>query len=130
VGDSRAYLLRSGRLRSLTREQTLASDHVDAGAPKPEQAERLPFRDVLAQALGTRASVNPVITDVDLCKGDRVLLCSDGLHGPVSDASIAAIMTRTTDIAEVAEALIAAALAAGGPDNVTVVVADCGPLRV
>jgi len=129
VGDSRAYLLRDGRLLTLTRDQTLASGHDDAGGPKPDGGECSPDRHVLAQALGTRGSVTPVITDIDLREGDRVLLCSDGLHGPVSDESIAAIMTGTTDIAEVSDALIAAALEAGGPDNVTVVVADCGPLR-
>lgn len=129
VGDSRAYLLRDGRLHTLTRDQTLASDLVDTGALKPEEVETFPLRHVLAQALGTNAKVKPVITEVDLREGDRVLLCSDGLHGPVSDETIGAIMIRTPDVADLSGALIAAALAAGGPDNVTVVVADCGSQR-
>jgi PPM family protein phosphatase len=128
VGDSRAYLLRDGRLHTLTRDQTLASDLVDSGALKSEDVESFPYRHVLAQALGTDTHVKPVITDVELREGDRVLLCSDGLHGPVSDETIGAIMIRTPDVAEVSQALIAAALEAGGPDNVTVVIADCGPL--
>jgi protein phosphatase len=66
---------------------------------------------------------------VDLHEGDRLLLCSDGLHGPVSDQAIAEILNRTPDAFLAAQALIAAAIAAGGPDNVTVVVANCGPLR-
>ena len=129
VGDSRAYLLREGQLRTLTRDQTVVSDLVDDGTLKTEEAARSPYRHILAQALGTNAKVTPVSTDVDLREGDRVLLCSDGLHGPVSDEAIGEIMRRTPEVAEVAEALIAAALAAGGPDNVTVVVADCGPLK-
>ena len=129
VGDSRAYLLRDGRLHALTRDQTLASDLVATGALKPDEVATFPLRHVLAQALGTDAKVTPVITEVELHEGDRVLLCSDGLHGPVSDEKIGSIMSHTQEIAEVSQALIAAALAAGGPDNVTVVVADCGPLR-
>jgi len=128
VGDSRAYLLREGRLHTLTRDQTLASDLVDQGSLREDEVENFPYRHVLAQALGTNATVKPVITDVALREGDRVLLCSDGLHGPVSDEAIGEILTRTPDLAKASEALIAAALAAGGPDNVTVVVADCGPL--
>jgi len=129
VGDSRAYLLRDGRLHTLTRDQTLASNLVDRGALAPDEVATFPLRHVLAQALGTNAKVTPVITEVELQEGDRVLLCSDGLHGPVSDENIGSIMSHTLEIEEVSHALIAAALAAGGPDNVTVVVADCGPLR-
>lgn len=129
VGDSRAYLLRDGHLRTLTRDQTVASNLVASGALEAEEVEHSPFRHVLAQALGTHADVKPVITDVELREGDRVLLCSDGLHSTVSDQTIGAIMTGTREVAAVSEALIAAALAAGGPDNVTVVVADCGPLK-
>jgi serine/threonine protein phosphatase PrpC len=129
VGDSRAYLLRDGHLRALTRDQTVASDLVACGALKAEEVEHFPYRHVLAQALGTSADLKPVITNVDLREGDRVLLCSDGLHSTVSEQTIGAILTGTPEVAEVSEALIAAALAAGGPDNVTVVVADCGPLK-
>ena len=129
VGDSRAYLLRDGKLRPLTRDQTLVADLLDSGILKRDQVDQFPFRHVLAQALGTKPQVNPVITDVDVREGDRVLLCSDGLHGAVSEATIASILTNTREVADVSQALIAAALAAGGPDNVTVVVADCGPLR-
>jgi PPM family protein phosphatase len=128
VGDSRAYLSRDGRLRTLTRDQTLAEDLVDRGALKPEDVAHFPYRHVLAQALGTAADVHPVVSSLDLQEGDRVLLCSDGLHGPVSEQTIEKILSGTRDLAQVAEELIAAALAAGGPDNVTVVIADCGPL--
>lgn len=129
VGDSRAYLLREGRLHVLTRDQTLASELIDAGVSRPDQIEDLPSRHVLTQALGRRADVQPVITDVELREGDRVLLCSDGLYVPVGDETIAAILGGTPDVLEVSQALIAAAFAAGGRDNVTVVVADCGPMN-
>jgi protein phosphatase len=129
VGDSRAYLLRGGRLELLTRDQTMASQLVEAGVLRPDQVEHFPYRHVLAQALGTTGRVQPVITDIPLQEGDRVLLCSDGLHGPVSDDAIASILKAPDDPAAAAKALIAAALASGGPDNVTVVVADCGPLE-
>src|SRR3569623_1934152 len=128
VGDSRAYLMRAGRLRALARAQTLVADLLASGALKEDQVEQFPFRHVLAQALWTKPSVTPVITDVELREGYRVLLCSDGLHGAVPEATIAAILSGTRKVAEASQALIDAALAAGGPDNVTVVVADCGPL--
>lgn len=129
VGDSRAYLLRDRKLRHLTRDQTLMADLLDAGVLRRDQVDDFPFRHVLAQALGTKPNVTPVITDIDVREGDRVLLCSDGLHGAVSEEIIASILSNTREVADVSRALIAAALAAGGPDNVTVVVADCGPLR-
>jgi len=127
VGDSRAYLLRDGKLMPLTRDQTLVADLVASGALKQDQVEQFPFRHVLAQALGTKTNVNPVITDIEVRERDRVLLCSDGLHGAVPEPTIAAILSRGT-VADASQALIDAALAAGGPDNVTVVVADCGAL--
>lgn len=128
VGDSRAYLWRGGRLALLTRDQTMAAQLVEDGFLDPAELEHFPYRHVLTQALGSRG-VEPVITDVALEEGDRILLCSDGLHGPVADDAIAAILRASDDPAHAARALIAAALSAGGPDNVTVVVADCGRLE-
>src|SRR3569623_243676 len=95
VGDSRAYLMRDGKLIPLTRDQTLVADLGASGALKPDQVEQFPFRHVLAQALGPKPNVNPVITDVEVREGDRVLLCSVGLHGAVSEATIAAILAGT-----------------------------------
>ena len=128
VGDSRAYLLRNGELRQLTRDQTVAEQLVDAGALAPEEVHRFPFRNVLSQALGTRGGVNAVLSDEELREGDRVLLCSDGLYGPVPAESIAHILGASGDVAVAAENLIAAAVSAGGADDVTVVVAECGRL--
>jgi serine/threonine protein phosphatase PrpC len=129
VGDSRAYLLRGGKLQLLTRDQTVAADLVDKGLLAPEQVEHFPYRHILTQALGTQKRVRPVMTDIALEEGDRVLLCSDGLHGPVSDEMIATILNVSEDPSFAAHALVSAALAAGGPDNVTAVVTDCGRLE-
>jgi serine/threonine protein phosphatase PrpC len=128
VGDSRAYLLRDGQLRALTRDQTIAAQLVDSGVLSPDEADRFPYRHVLSQALGTRGTVDPVITDEELREGDRVLLCSDGLHGPVSDEAIAQILGSAGDVAVASEELIAAAVSAGSSDDITVVVAECGPI--
>jgi protein phosphatase len=128
VGDSRAYLFRDQRLLRLTRDQTIAARLVDEGVLEPGQVGTFPFRHVLAQALGTEGHVQPEITDHDLRENDRLLICSDGLHDPVDERTIAAILASVPGAEPATRALIDAALAAGGPDNVTVVVADCGPL--
>jgi PPM family protein phosphatase len=127
VGDSRAYLFRDGQLRALTRDQSVASQLLAAGVLSDEQARKSPYRNVLLQALGGSTPLEPVITEVDLRAGDRLLLCSDGLHGPVRHERIAEIVATTPDLTAAAKALIAEALRAGGPDNVTVLVADCSP---
>ena len=124
VGDSRAYLLRDGRLQRLTRDQTMADQLVEAGALRPEDVSSYPYRHVLLQAVGTHSTIEPARFELPLRRGDRILLCSDGLHGPVPDQEIAQIL-GAGDINYVTHELIKAALTAGGPDNVTVIVADC-----
>jgi protein phosphatase len=126
IGDSRAYLWREGRLQLITRDQTVAEQLVDEGLLAPGQVANFPYRHVLSQALGTQGDVHPVVSEVALEEGDRLLLCSDGLHGPVSEDVIADILRASGDPAAATQALVAAALAAGGPDNITAVVADCG----
>jgi serine/threonine protein phosphatase PrpC len=128
VGDSRAYLLRDAKLDRLTRDQTLVTDLLEAGVLAPQDLDGHSYRHILTQALGVDRGVQPVVTEVDLCEGDRILLCSDGLHGALNDDEIASILRGPGDVAHTAEALISAALDAGGPDNVTVVVAECGRL--
>ena len=123
VGDSRAYLLRGNRLELLTRDQTLGEQLVDSGVLPPEGVDR--YSHILSQAVGTRSTVEPITSEVRIRRGDRILLCSDGLHGPVPAQDIARILAGAADINGAAHGLIQAALAAGGPDNVTVVVADC-----
>jgi serine/threonine protein phosphatase PrpC len=124
VGDSRAYLLRGGTLYALTKDQSLAAQLVDSGALSAADVRTFPHRNVLLQALGSKTAVEPVISDYELLPGDRVLLCSDGLHGPVSDPDILADLMNAGDLTSTTHALVDRALAAGGPDNVTVVLAD------
>ena len=123
VGDSRAYLLRDGEFSQLTHDQTLVQRMVDEGRITPEQAETHPQRSLLTQALDGRAGVQPDLSVREARRGDRYLLCSDGLSGYVPTMpSPRRSPSPTPD--EAAERLIELALQAGAPDNVTVVVAD------
>ncbi len=123
VGDSRAYLLRDGEFSQLTHDQTLVQRMVDEGRISPEQAETHPQRSLLTQALDGRAGVEPDLSVREARRGDRYLLCSDGLSGYVSQELIAPALA-IPDPDEAAERLIELALLAGAPDNVTVVIAD------
>jgi protein phosphatase len=124
VGDSRAYLLRDGRLHPLTRDQSVVSKLLESGVLRPEQADHHPLRHVLLQAVGTSAQVAPAITEIELEKGDRIMICSDGLHGCVSNDRIEAALRDTREVSAATQKLVQLALDAGGPDNVTVLVAD------
>jgi serine/threonine protein phosphatase PrpC len=126
VGDSRAYLLRGGQLLALTKDQSLAAQMLDQGALTPDQMSSFSRRHVLLQALGTRTAVEPVISQYRLVAGDRVLLCSDGLHGCISESDIRASLRDSGDLTSVTKTLVDRALAAGGEDNITVVVAEYG----
>ena len=121
IGDSRAYLLRSGSLTQLSEDQTLVASLVRAGRLSKEEAEHSPVSNVITQALGMGPEIEPIIWQKPLAlfAEDVILLCSDGLSGAVSDAAIADIAGRLPP-GEACEALIAAALAAGGHDNISV----------
>ncbi|GAA2539103.1 hypothetical protein GCM10010435_02970 [Winogradskya consettensis] len=123
VGDSRAYLLRDGRLNQLTKDDTYVQMLVDQGLIRPEEAGSHPRRAVVTQALqGEPVSPSYVIVEPE--EGDRWLLCSDGLTGVVSAEHIEAEMLAIPDPRACAERLIDLALQGGGPDNITVIVAD------
>lgn len=123
VGDSRGYLLRDGMLNQITRDHTVVQQQVDRGALTPEQARDHPLSHILTRALGTEANVDADSFDDATKAGDIFLLCSDGLSGMLSDDAIEAILaTPTADLQDVADALVDAANAAGGLDNVTAVV--------
>jgi serine/threonine protein phosphatase PrpC len=128
VGDSRAYLLRAGSLRQLTDDHTLVNRMVKTGEITPEEAEVHPHRNVLVRALGTELDVPLDEQDVGLLEGDRLLLCSDGLTGMLTEEQIQAILESTpTAPQEAADRLVIAANRAGGVDNITVVVLDVLP---
>jgi PPM family protein phosphatase len=120
VGDSRGYFLRNGRLKQFTRDQTMGDYLVDIGAVTEQHAQKAGLYNVLSSAVG--AELVPSVGVVDLAEGDTLLLCSDGLTKHVSDDRIAELL-GDSDPESAAQALIDAALAGGGSDNVTVVVA-------
>lgn len=125
VGDSRAYRFHSGKLEQLTRDHTAAAELVRHGLIPPEDARRHRLRHVLTNVIGGKPGVQGEVAKVWLADGDRVLLCSDGLHGLLADAEMAAILTTQQGPDAACRALVDAALNKGGPDNVTVIVADC-----
>ena len=127
VGDSRVYVLRGGVLVQVTRDQSLASALVAAGID-PRQAEQA--GSAILQALGVGADVDPSLSIIELRRGDRVLLCSDGLHGLVGDPALALLMSAPHSVREACQLLVTAARAAGGSDNITAIVADCGGERL
>jgi PPM family protein phosphatase len=121
VGDSRAYRLRDGALKQLTRDQTWVQDQVDAGLLSANQARRHPYSAMLTCALG----VEDVVLDVQIMPlptrpGDVYLLCTDGLVARLDEEDIQPILERPQPLDAVAEALVDAANQAGGPDNITV----------
>jgi protein phosphatase len=124
VGDSRAYLLRAGSLRQLTDDHTLVNRMVKAGEITHEEAGVHPHRNVLTRSVGTEPEVDVDEEDVPLIDGDRLLLCSDGLTGMVTEPQIQAILEATPDPQEAADRLVKAANRAGGIDNITVVILD------
>jgi len=120
IGDSRAYLYRRPELVQLTVDQTLVEEMVSSGFLTLEQAKTHPQRSMITQALGCPQDLVPALGKVALCRGDRLLLCSDGLHGEVSDAQIKEILDHGYSARRSAELLVEAALENGGRDNVTV----------
>jgi PPM family protein phosphatase len=123
VGDSRAYLLRAGRLERLSTDQTLVQLLVDKGELSPEQVSSHPFRNVVLHSVNGDGPVVPALRELDVTAGDRLLLCSDGLTDFVPEADVMAALA-TPDPDEAAKALVRLALAAGGRDNVTCLVGD------
>jgi serine/threonine protein phosphatase PrpC/DNA-binding beta-propeller fold protein YncE len=126
LGDSRAYLYRHGRMQRLTSDHTIVQAVIDAGELSVEEAAHHPNRSVLTRHVLMAPPARPDVSVLDLQPGDRILLCSDGLHGLVNDEALAAILTDHPDPADACRALIDAANQAGGTDNITAVVVDAG----
>ncbi|HWQ03232.1 MAG TPA: protein phosphatase 2C domain-containing protein [Candidatus Nitrosotenuis sp.] len=124
VGDSRAYLLRDGEFRQLTRDQTLLASLMEKGQIQMGALGKNPFKNMLLQAVGAQQDVNVELTEENLQPGDWLLVCSDGLHGPVEDADLGRIMKGSGSPAEKARALVAQANANGGPDNISVIICE------
>jgi serine/threonine protein phosphatase PrpC len=122
VGDSRAYLLRDGELAQITHDDTFVQTLIDDGRITPEEANSHPQRSLLLRALNGQ-EVEPDLSMREARAGDRYLLCSDGLSGVVSEETLAEAL-KDPDPQSSADRLIELALRGGGPDNITVIVAD------
>jgi serine/threonine protein phosphatase PrpC len=122
VGDSRAYRLRGDELEQITTDHSLVAELVESGVLTPEEAERHPQRSAITRAVGTERAIEVDVFTVTAEPGDLVLLCSDGLTDMLGENEIASVLLETDrDPPTAAEALVAAANAKGGEDNITVV---------
>ncbi|MFI0961947.1 MerR family transcriptional regulator [Streptomyces sp. NPDC021080] len=124
IGDSRAYVLRDGGLFRITHDHTVVQSMIDEGRLTPEEATTHPQRSLLLKALGTATAPVPDLRLQDVRPGDRYLLCSDGLSTVVPDEGIERLLASAPGPDAAVRALVGAANDAGGPDNVSCVVAD------
>ncbi|MFY9572721.1 MAG: protein phosphatase 2C domain-containing protein, partial [Blastocatellia bacterium] len=131
VGDSRAYLIRGGRIYQITRDQSLVGQLVEAGHITEEEAERHTYRNVILQALGASPNINVVIDRLPLSDLDTLVLCSDGLSNKVRPDEMKAAIDESDSLMQACESLISTANERGGEDNITVLIAQVsgGKLR-
>ena len=120
VGDSRVYLWRNGKLRQLTDDHSWVGEQIRAGVLTESDARRHPWRNVVTRALSGGEDPDVDITAIDVQPGDRLLLCSDGLSGVVPPEKLESTITESASLDAACQALVDAANAAGGPDNITV----------
>ena len=124
VGDSRAYLLRNGKMAQLTRDQTFLNYLEDIGAEMPAEPERDSRKSILTQAVGSSENLDVKVTYTRLREGDKILLCSDGLYNMVHAEDMLNIMNGNEPLENKTKALIARANQQGGTDNITMIVAE------
>jgi protein phosphatase len=126
VGDSRAYLWRHGDLDQLTRDHSWVEEQIVLGVLNETEARQHPWRNLVTRALAGAEEPRVELTPLSLDPGDRVVLCSDGLTSPLTNATIGEILARAPmgRPDELCQALIDAANSAGGPDNITVIVVE------
>jgi PPM family protein phosphatase len=120
AGDSRCYLFRNGTGTQLTSDHTVAAEQLRLGILSPKEAATAEGRHMLTRSLGGTPFLTADTTTVNLLPGDMFLLCSDGLYGDVPDTALGTILQRHTDLDQAAGELVAAALEAGGHDNISV----------
>ena len=125
VGDSRGYLVRSGRIRQLTDDHSLVAELVRRREISPRAAREHPHRHVLTRALGVRRHVEADLAELTPARGDVFVLCSDGLTTHVGDDEITKVVCDGTDLEAVCDRLIDLANSRGGEDNITVVLVRC-----
>ena len=124
IGDSRAYLLRSGQFMQITHDHTLVQSLVDEGKITEDDVATHPHRSLLLRALDGRTVAEPDLTPIETLPGDRYLLCSDGLSGVVTGQTLHMTLSSVRDPDKAALQLIELAIRGGGPDNITCIVAD------
>jgi len=123
AGDSRLYRFREGVLEGITRDHSFSQELLDAGMVTEEEAKSLPAKNLVTRALGAAGDVEPEVNDYPLRVGDVLMLCSDGLTEMIDDVQIAgAIFASVPDVQRAAQRLVDLANAAGGRDNVSVIV--------
>lgn len=124
VGDSRAYLIRSGRIRQITQDQSFVQVLVDAGVIQPEEAEQHPMKNVLLQAMGLHPDIKATVARLELRRDDHLLLCSDGLSNKLSADEMLAYVQQGPSVEATCARLVALANERGGEDNITVIIAE------
>jgi serine/threonine protein phosphatase PrpC len=124
LGDSRAYRLRGKKIEQLSHDHTVVQELIDQGRLSPDEIADHPQRSFLTQALMGKENLSPVLLAYPVLKGDRYLLCSDGLTAVLDEAQIAKAMQQ--DLTSAVNSLIELTYKAGAPDNVTVIVAEVG----
>jgi len=123
VGDSRAYRVREGKIEQLTEDHSLLNDYKKMKKLTPEEIEHFPHKNVIVRALGMKDTVKVDTRFESPRASDTILLCSDGLCGPVSDEKLLDIISNSADLPTASRRLIEAANENGGPDNITCILA-------
>jgi PPM family protein phosphatase len=123
VGDSRLYRLRAGTLTQLTRDHTVAQEHIEQGTLTKEAAMQHPFSSMLTRALGLQVSVDVDALEERIERNDVLLLCSDGLTGLLTDHDLENLLRAAQDLGRVADQMVSLANERGGHDNITVILA-------
>jgi PPM family protein phosphatase len=119
AGDSRAYRLRNGMLEQMTADHSFVEEQVRSGQLTREEAERSPLRNVITRAVGSSAATEPDVLPIEVAAGDLFLLCTDGLTREVGHDGLVKVLKTEQDLAIACTALVKAALASGGRDNIT-----------
>ena len=125
VGDCRVYLLRGGRLQQITKDHSVVAEQIAQGLIDSEAARTHPLRHVVTRAVSGQAGMAVDVLELDIKTGDRLIICSDGIHGVLTDSEITAlVLPNGRSLDEVCQAVIAEANARGGPDNATTVLVE------
>jgi serine/threonine protein phosphatase PrpC len=122
VGDSRAYVWHGGVLKRLTRDDSWVSAAMEGAPEVLANIEHHPMRHVLTKVVGLRPELEPSLVEFEFGIGDVLLLCTDGVHGALNDVSLGEVMGSGQSVADIAEAIVATAIARGATDNVTAIV--------